>query len=53
MLPRELGRQLRRHRPPIFTRIKEERVLIDPRTVLDGEEAALIDGLVDVLGTEG
>lgn len=53
MLPRELGRQLRRHRPPIFTRLKAERVLIDPRTVLDGEEVALVDGLVDVLGTEG
>ena len=53
MLPRELGRQLRRHSPPIFTRLKAERVLIDPRTVLDGEEAALVDGLVDVLGTEG
>jgi L-seryl-tRNA(Ser) seleniumtransferase len=53
MPPRELGRQLRRHSPPIFTRLKAERVLIDPRTVLDGEEVALVDGLVDVLGTEG
>jgi L-seryl-tRNA(Ser) seleniumtransferase len=53
MLPQELGRQLRRHSPPIFTRLKAERVLIDPRTVLDGEEAALVDGLVDALGTEG
>jgi L-seryl-tRNA(Ser) seleniumtransferase len=53
MLPQELGRQLRQHHPPIFTRIKTERVLIDPRTVLDGEEAALVDGLVDVLGSEG
>jgi L-seryl-tRNA(Ser) seleniumtransferase len=53
LLPRELGRQLRRHSPPIFTRLKAERVLIDPRTILDGEEAALVDGLFDVLGTEG
>jgi L-seryl-tRNA(Ser) seleniumtransferase len=40
-LPAEkLGAQLRAHTPPIFTRIQEDRVYIDPRTLLpgDGEE---------------
>ena len=36
----ELGAKLRAHTPPIFTRIQDERVYIDPRTLLpgDGEE---------------
>ncbi|HYG76851.1 MAG TPA: L-seryl-tRNA(Sec) selenium transferase [Planctomycetota bacterium] len=36
----ELGAALRAHKPPIFTRIQDERVLIDPRTLQpgDGEE---------------
>lgn len=36
----ELGARLRERTPPIFTRIQEDRVLIDPRTLLakDGEE---------------
>jgi L-seryl-tRNA(Ser) seleniumtransferase len=45
------ARRLRQHRPPIFTRVKKQRVLIDPRTVLDGEEQDLIDGVAAVLGT--
>ncbi len=53
MLPHELSRQLRLRHPAIFTRLKAQRVLADPRTVLDGEEATLIEGLIEVLGTEG
>lgn len=36
----ELGAKLRAHKPPIFTRIQDGRVLIDPRTLQagDGEE---------------
>jgi L-seryl-tRNA(Ser) seleniumtransferase len=35
-----LGAKLRAHKPPIFTRIQDDRVCIDPRTLLagDGEE---------------
>jgi len=33
----ELGAALRAHTPPIFTRIQDERVLIDPRTLLAGD----------------
>ena len=51
--PGTFARRLRQHRPPIFTRVKEQRVLIDPRTVLEGEEQDLIDGVTAVLGTGG
>ncbi len=53
MSPQRLGRQLRRHSPPIFTRTQAGRVLIDPRTLLEDEDAALVDGLLDVLGAQG
>jgi len=33
----ELGARLRAHKPPIVTRIQDERVLIDPRTLLPGD----------------
>ena len=33
----ELGNRLRAHKPPIFTRIQDERVLIDPRTLQPGD----------------
>lgn len=48
----EIGRRLRRHAPAIFTRLQKERILVDPRTVLDGEETVLVDALVQVLGGE-
>jgi L-seryl-tRNA(Ser) seleniumtransferase len=35
----ELARHLRLSDPPIFTRIRDDRVLIDAKTVLPGEEA--------------
>jgi L-seryl-tRNA(Ser) seleniumtransferase len=51
----ELARQLRRCRPPVFTRIQKQRVLVDPRTLLDGEEEIVVQSLIDVLqpGGEG
>ena len=36
-----LGAKLRGHTPPIFTRIQDDRVLIDPRTLLTGEGAEI------------
>ena len=33
----ELGAKLRAHKPPVFTRISENRVLIDPRTLQPGD----------------
>ena len=53
ILPRELGLRLRLSTPAIFTRLKRERILIDPRTLLAGEQTTLVDTLAQVLGTEG
>ena len=33
----DLGAELRAHKPPIFTRIQDDRVLIDPRTLRPGD----------------
>lgn len=33
----DLGARLRAHTPPVFTRIQDDRVLLDPRTLLPGD----------------
>ncbi len=38
----ELAARLRKSEPPVIGRIEDERVLLDPRTVLPGEEESLI-----------
>jgi L-seryl-tRNA(Ser) seleniumtransferase len=43
-----LGR-LRGHEPPVIGRIEQERVLLDPRTVLPDEDDALLDAVVAAL----
>ena len=48
--PDELAARLRRHSPPVFTRISKEHVVADPRTLLDGDEERLIEAFVTVLG---
>ncbi len=45
-----ISEQLRRHEPPVFARIAHDRVLLDPRTMLDGEETIVIDALAGILG---
>jgi L-seryl-tRNA(Ser) seleniumtransferase len=44
-----LGTQLRLGNPCVFTRVKDERVLIDPRTLRDGDDAAVIQALTQIL----
>ncbi len=39
---------LRQSNPPIIARIEEDRVLLDPRTVLPEQEAALLRGLANL-----
>jgi len=46
----ELAARLRRHKPPVFTRIHKGRMLLDPRTLLDGEEQVLVKAVVETLG---
>jgi L-seryl-tRNA(Ser) seleniumtransferase len=50
--PEALAERLRRREPAIFTRIHKEHVLVDPRTLLDGEEEPLVRGVVEVLRAE-
>lgn len=37
-----LALRLRRHRPPVFARIHKGQVLVDPRTLLDGDEPLVV-----------
>ncbi len=41
----ELGELLRKAEPPVFTRISEGRVLVDPRTLLAGEDKLVISAI--------
>jgi len=45
-----LAKQLRRSGTPIFTRIQNDQVLIDPRTLLAGDDEILIKALLEILG---
>jgi L-seryl-tRNA(Ser) seleniumtransferase len=45
----ELGAKLRRGNPPVFTRISDERLLIDPRTLLPGDEEQLITAVAGLM----
>ncbi|MGB9178689.1 MAG: L-seryl-tRNA(Sec) selenium transferase [Pyrinomonadaceae bacterium] len=48
----ELEQRLRRSTPPIITRIAENKVLIDLRTVAEDEEQEMLEGIKEVLSTE-
>jgi L-seryl-tRNA(Ser) seleniumtransferase len=45
----DLLQRLREHEPPVIGRIEQERVLLDPRTVLPDEDDALLDAVVAAL----
>jgi len=44
-----LANQLRRYNTPIFTRIQNDQVLIDPRTLLGGDDKIIIKALLEIL----
>lgn len=44
-----LARRLRLHEPPVFARIQNNQVLIDPRTLRDGDDAVLVDAVTAAL----
>ncbi|MBL7140639.1 MAG: L-seryl-tRNA(Sec) selenium transferase [Planctomycetes bacterium] len=48
----DLARRLRLGEPPVFARIQNDRVLLDPRTLQDGEEDVLIEAVVRALAPE-
>ena len=45
----DLAARLRRHTPAVFARIGQGRLLIDPRTILAGEEEELVTAIVECL----
>jgi len=47
---REVDEALRRGEPAVVARIADGRVVLDPRTVFEEEEAALLERVVDVAG---
>jgi len=52
MKPDHIAARLRRNTPPVFARIRKDRVLVDPRTLLDGEEEIVIKAMVEALKPE-
>jgi L-seryl-tRNA(Ser) seleniumtransferase len=49
----QLARRLRLQNPPVFARVHDGRLLVDPRTVLPGEEPLVIEALAGALSTVG
>jgi L-seryl-tRNA(Ser) seleniumtransferase len=45
----ELALRLRRHRPPVFVRIHKGQVLVDPRTLIGGEESTVMQAFAATL----
>ena len=43
-----LAQRLRQYGTPIFTRIQNDQVLIDPRTLLSGDEKIVVEALVEI-----
>jgi L-seryl-tRNA(Ser) seleniumtransferase len=50
--PGELAAQLRQLAPPVFVRIHKGQVLLDPRTLLDGDEPIVVESLVAILAAQ-
>jgi L-seryl-tRNA(Ser) seleniumtransferase len=48
--PNALASRLRRASPPVITRVEDDRLELDPRTVLPEQDASLLDQLAAVLG---
>ncbi len=44
-----LARRLRLHETPVFARIQNDRILIDPRTLRDGDDAVLVEAVAAAL----
>jgi len=48
----ELALRLRRSSPPVLARVHKGQVLVDPRTLLEGEETIVVEALVAALQAE-
>ncbi len=49
--PGELAARLRRQRPPVFARVHKNQLLLDPRTILEGEEELLVRACLAALAS--
>jgi L-seryl-tRNA(Ser) seleniumtransferase len=47
-----LAQKLRQNDTPIFTRIQNDQVLIDPRTLLSGDDKIIIDALIKIFNNK-
>ena len=47
-----LAQRLRQYGTPIFTRIQNNQVLIDPRTLLSGDEKIVVEALIEIFSQE-
>jgi len=47
-----LAQQLRQYGTPIFSRIQNDQVLIDPRTLLSGDDKIVIEALIGIFSQE-
>jgi len=47
-----LAQKLRQYSTPIFTRIQNDQVLIDPRTLLGADEKIVIEALIEIFSRE-
>lgn len=45
-----LANRLRHHRIPIFVRLQDEKVCLDPRTLLDGDDKIILEALSEIAG---
>ncbi len=52
MSEEDLARRLRGGDPPVVARVKDDRVWIDPRTLLPGEDELMVKAVLDALGSE-
>jgi len=50
MSAESLAKQLRQCDTPVFTRIQNDQVLIDPRTLLSGDDKIVVKALIAILG---
>ena len=50
--PEEVMRRLRESSPPVIARIEEDRVLLDPRTVLPEEDGPMLDALRSAVASD-
>ncbi len=45
-----IANRLRHYSTPIFTRIQEDKILLDPRSLLEGDAKIVVEALTEILG---